>query len=278
MHFKFGSRTLDLRSPQVMGVLNITPDSFSDGGRHAVANDVLPAALSMVEAGAAIIDIGGESTRPGASPVPAQQQLDRVIPVIDIIRKECDVIVSVDSGDAQVLEAATAAGAELINDVFALTQPGALAAAAAADAAICVMHMQGTPATMQDDPQYQALPGDVIEFLRHRIQACVDAGIGTERLIIDPGFGFGKTHQQNLVMLAELQQFEALGRPILVGLSRKGTLGYLTGKAVEDRLPAGLAAAVLAVERGARIVRSHDVAATVDALKVAWAVMQEKQS
>ncbi len=278
MHFKFGSRTLDLGTPQVMGVLNITPDSFSDGGKHSLANDALLVALSMVEAGAAIIDIGGESTRPGANAVPAQQQLDRVIPVIDIIRKECDAIVSIDSGDAQVLEAATAAGAELINDVFALTQPGALAAAAASGAAVCVMHMQGTPATMQDNPQYDSLPGDVLEFLRRRIVACEAAGIGPERLIIDPGFGFGKNHRQNLVILAELRQFEDLGRPIMVGLSRKGTLGYLTGKAVGDRLPAGLAAAVLAVERGARIVRSHDVAATVDALKVAWAVMQEKQS
>ncbi len=278
MHFKFGSRTLDLGTPQVMGVLNITPDSFSDGGKHSLANDALLVALSMVEAGAVIIDIGGESTRPGANAVPAQQQLDRVIPVIDIIRKECDAIVSIDSGDAQVLEAATAAGAELINDVFALTQPGALAAAAASGAAVCVMHMQGTPATMQDNPQYDSLPGDVLEFLRRRIVACEAAGIGPERLIIDPGFGFGKNHRQNLVILAELRQFEDLGRPIMVGLSRKGTLGYLTGKAVGDRLPAGLAAAVLAVERGARIVRSHDVAATVDALKVAWAVMQEKQS
>jgi len=278
MHLNLGSRTLDLGSPQVMGVLNITPDSFSDGGHLSTVDDAVEAARSMVEAGASIIDIGGESTRPGASGVPEQEQLDRVMPVIEAVRRECEVIVSIDTGNPAVILAATTAGADIVNDIFALTQPGALAAVAATDVAVCIMHMQGVPATMQDNPVYAALPGDVIEFLRRRIAACQDAGIGAERLIIDPGFGFGKTHEQNLVLLATLGQFGALGRPILVGLSRKGTLGHLTGRAVDERLAAGLAAAVLAVERGANIVRTHDVPATVDALKIAWAVMQQEQS
>lgn len=278
MHLNLGSRTLDLNSPQVMGILNITPDSFSDGGQLATLDVALHAARSMVAAGASIIDIGGESTRPGATDVAEQVQLDRVMPVIEAVCRECDTIVSIDTGNAAVMLAATSAGVELINDIFALTQPGAMAAAAATDAAVCIMHMQGMPATMQDDPEYEALPGDVIEFLRQRIAACQDAGIGADRLILDPGFGFGKTHEQNLVLLANLAQFADLGRPVLVGLSRKGTLGHLTGRTVDERLPAGLAAAVMAVERGARIVRTHDVPATVDALRVAWAVMREEQS
>lgn len=278
MHLNLGSRTLDLGSPQVMGVLNITPDSFSDGGQLSALDVALQAVRAMVEAGASIIDIGGESTRPGATGIAEQVQLDRVMPVIEAVRGECDTIVSIDTGNPAVMLAATSAGAEIINDIFALTQPGALAAAAATDAAVCVMHMQGIPATMQDNPEYEALPGDVIDFLRQRITDCQDAGIGADRLIIDPGFGFGKTNEQNLVLLANLAQFADLGQPILVGLSRKGTLGYLTGRAVDKRLAAGLAAAVMAVERGARIVRTHDVPATVDALKVAWAVMQKEQS
>lgn len=277
MHLNLGSRTLDLTSPQVMGVLNITPDSFSDGGQLATLDVALHAARTMVAAGASIIDIGGESTRPGATDVAEQVQLDRVTPVIEAVRRECDTIISIDTGNPAVMLAATSAGAELVNDIFALTQPGAMSAAAATDAAVCIMHMQGMPATMQDNPEYEALPGDVIEFLRQRITACQDAGIRADRLIIDPGFGFGKTHEQNLVLLANLAQFTDLGRPMMVGLSRKGMLGHLTGRTVDERLPAGLAAAVMAVERGARIVRTHDVPATVDALKVAWAVMQEEQ-
>lgn len=278
MHLDLGSRTLDLATPQVMGVLNITPDSFSDGGRLPTVESAVRAAHAMVEAGASIIDIGGESTRPGATDVAGQVQLDRVIPVIEAVCRECDTIVSIDTGNAAVMRAATAAGAELINDIFALTGPGALEAAASTDAAVCIMHMQGIPATMQDDPQYEALPGDVIAFLRQRLAACQDAGINAARVIVDPGFGFGKTHAHNLVLLATLRQFATLQRPLLVGLSRKGTLGKLTGRTVDARLPAGLAAAVMAVERGAAIVRTHDVASTVDALKVARAVMQEEQS
>lgn len=278
MHLDLGSRTLDLATPQVMGVLNITPDSFSDGGHLPTVEFALRAACAMVEAGASIIDIGGESTRPGATDVADQVQLDRVMPVIEAICRECDTIVSIDTGNPVVMRAATAAGADLINDIFALTRPDALEAAASTDAAVCIMHMQGVPATMQNDPRYEALPGDVITFLQQRLMACEDAGIGAARVIIDPGFGFGKTDAHNLVLLANLRQFAALQRPLMVGLSRKGTLGKLTGRAVDERLPAGLAVAVMAVERGAHIVRTHDVAATVDALKVARAVMQEEQS
>ena len=238
----------------------------------------MQSALRMVEAGASIIDIGGESTRPGAAEVEEQVQLDRVMPVIEAVRRESDTIVSIDSGSAAVMYAATSAGAEIINDVFALTRPGALQAAANTDAAVCIMHMQGTPATMQDSPEYEKLPGDIIDFLRQRLAMCQEAGISADRLVIDPGFGFGKTDEQNLILLATLNQFSELGRPLMVGLSRKGTLGYLTGRAVDERLPAGLAAAVMAVERGANIVRTHDVPATVDALKVVQAVIQAEQS
>lgn len=278
MYLNLGSRTLDLTEPRVMGVLNMTPDSFSDGGQYPTTDAALQAALSMVHAGASLIDIGGESTRPGAAAVTEQEQLDRVIPIIEALRRESDAIVSIDSGNATVLIAATSAGAEMINDVFALSQPGALAAAAASGAALCLMHMQGTPATMQDDPSYDSLPGDVIDFLRRRVAICEEAGINADRIVVDPGFGFGKTDQHNLVLLATLGQFVDLGRPIMVGLSRKGTLGKLTDRPVDERLAAGLAAAVMAVDRGASIVRTHDVPATVDALKIAQAVMQSEQS
>ncbi len=277
MYLNLGSRTLDLTVPRVMGVLNLTPDSFSDGSRYTTAGAALQAGLSMIEAGASIIDIGGESTRPGAADVSEQVQLDRVMPVIEALRQESAAIVSIDTGNAAVMKAATSAGAEMINDVFALTQPGALAAAAATNAAVCIMHMQETPATMQDNLGYEALPGDVIDFLRGRVAVCQEAGIDAGRIVIDPGFGFGKTDDHNLVLLATLQQFADLGQPIMVGLSRKGTLGSLTGRAVDDRMPAGLAAAVMAVERGASIVRTHDVAATIDALKIVQAVMQSEQ-
>jgi len=257
-----------------MGVLNVTPDSFSDGGQLQTTDAALQAALSMVADGAAIVDIGGESTRPGARDISAQEQLDRVIPVIEALRQRSDTIVSIDTSHPDVMLAATAAGAEIINDVCALRQAGALAAAAQSSAAICLMHMQGTPATMQDDPRYESLPGDVIDFLRSRVEACREAGIESDRLILDPGFGFGKSDEQNLILLATLEQFAAEKLPLLVGLSRKGTLGQLTGRPIDERLSAGIAAAVLAVARGAHIVRSHDVAATVDALKIVCAVKQ----
>jgi dihydropteroate synthase len=272
MHLNLGSRTLDLTTPLVMGVINVTPDSFSDGGQYTSPGDATDAALRMVDAGASIVDIGGESTRPGAGGTSAQEQLDRVMPVIEAVRRQSDTVISIDTGNPLVIQEATSTGAEFINDVFALTQPGALAAAAATNAAICLMHMQGVPATMQDDPYYDDLPGEVIQFLRKRIQDCADAGIGADRLVVDPGFGFGKTDRQNLVLLATLRQIADLGPPVLVGLSRKGTLGMLVARPSDERLSAGLAAAVIAVERGAQIVRTHDVRETVDALKIVQAV------
>ncbi|MDZ7770972.1 MAG: dihydropteroate synthase [Woeseiaceae bacterium] len=274
MYLKLGSRTVDLDRPVVMGVLNVTPDSFSDGGDFTDPATALRHALAMAEAGAAIIDIGGESTRPGAKPVPGSEEIARVIPLIESLRRECDVAVSVDTSNPAVMRAAAGAGAEIINDVYALRREGALQAAAGLDTAICLMHMLGTPATMQDAPAYRTLPGDVINFLDERINACTAAGISRERLIVDPGFGFGKTDQHNLQILMRLEEFSALNLPLLVGLSRKRTLGNLTGRAAKERVAAGVAAAVLAVERGAHIVRTHDVAATVDALAIVSAARQ----
>lgn len=278
MQLDTGRRILGLESPIVMGVLNVTPDSFSDGGRYPGVDDAVRAALDMEAAGAAVIDLGGESTRPGAKPVSDQQQLDRVMPVLEGIRRESDAVISIDTGSAAVIRATTAAGAEMINDVYALRLPGALEAAAGTSAAVCLMHMQGLPATMQDDPRYDDLPGDIVRFLDERLRACRAAGIADRRLVVDPGFGFGKTHEHNLAILAELGAFASLGRPLLVGLSRKGTLGHITGRPADQRQAAGIAAAVMAVERGAHIVRTHDVAATVDALKITAAVLGSRHA
>lgn len=269
-----GSRELDLAKPAVMGILNVTTDSFSDGGRFLDLDAALRHSESMVAAGASIIDVGGESTRPGAIEVPAAEEADRVVPVIEAIASRLDVAISVDTGKALVMSAAVAAGAALINDVYALRQDGAMEAAAQLGAAVCLMHMQGTPATMQRDPQYDDVVRTVGEFLQARIEACENAGIRRDRLLVDPGFGFGKTDSQNLELLSKLQLLQQLGPPLLVGLSRKSLLGSLTGKSTDQRLSAGIAAAVLAVERGARIIRTHDVAETVDALRVAQAVLE----
>ncbi len=277
MHLSLGSRSLDLSTPQVMAVLNVTPDSFSDGGQFESPDAAIKAALCMIADGASIIDIGGESTRPGAAETSPQDQLKRVIPVIEGIRQNSDTVISIDTSSSPVIRDAVLAGAEIVNDVFALTQPGALAAVAETNAAVCLMHMQGIPATMQDAPHYDELPGDVIRFLIDRVQACSDAGIEADRLLIDPGFGFGKNDEQNLTLLANLGQVVDLGHPVLVGLSRKGTLGKLVERPLDGRLSAGLAAAVMAVERGAHIVRTHDVRETVDALKIVQAVKQAAQ-
>lgn len=274
MYLKLGSRTIDLDRPVVMGVLNVTPDSFSDGGDFTDPATALRHAVAMAEAGAAIIDIGGESTRPGAKPVAESEEIARVIPLIESLRRVCDVALSVDTSHPAVMRAAADAGAELINDVYALRREGAMQAAAGLDTAFCLMHMLGTPATMQDAPEYRTLPGDVINFLDERISACTAAGISRERLVVDPGFGFGKTDQHNLQILMRLEEFSALNLPLLVGLSRKRTLGNLTGRTAKERVAAGVAAAVLAVERGAHIVRTHDVAATVDALAIVSAARQ----
>jgi dihydropteroate synthase len=265
-------RSLDLSRPRVMGILNVTPDSFSDGGRFATLEAALAQAERMVREGADIIDVGGESTRPGARGISVQEELDRVLPVIEAVADRLATPVSIDTSKPQVMAEAAAAGAGLINDVNALRAPGALETAARSGLSVCLMHMQGQPRTMQQAPQYDDVVADILRYLQDRLAACADAGITRSRLLVDPGFGFGKTLQHNLTLLHELRRFDALGVPVLVGLSRKSMLGTITGRAVEDRLPASLAAAVMAAERGARVLRVHDVGATVDALKLWQAV------
>jgi len=270
-----GGKLLDLSSPQVMGILNITPDSFSDGGVFFARDAALRQAREMYEAGAAIIDVGGESTRPGARPVSVQEELDRVIPIIETLRAELPVILSVDTSKAEVMREAVQAGAGMINDVYALRREGALDAARECDVPVCLMHMQGEPRTMQQEPHYGDVVQEVLQFLRQRIESCRQAGIAREKLLIDPGFGFGKRLQHNLQLMKQLPELAALGCPVLVGVSRKSMLGSLLGgRPVEGRLHASVAAATLAVWLGAAIVRVHDVGATVDAVKVAAAVKQ----
>lgn len=268
---------LTLPIPSVMGILNVTPDSFSDGGRFDDIDIARRHAERMVEEGASIIDIGGESTRPGASDVSETQELDRVLPVIEALRDTVELPISVDTSKAAVMREAVAAGASMINDVLALQAPGALAAAVELGVPVCLMHMQGRPRTMQQDPSYDEVASDVTAFLKDRVSKCLEAGICRERIIVDPGFGFGKTHAHNVELLANLRQLQDLELPLLVGLSRKSTLGVLTGKEVDDRMPASIAAAVIAVMKGAQIVRAHDVRETVDALKVLSAVLEARK-
>jgi len=265
---------IQIPAPAVMGILNITPDSFSDGGQFDNPNIALRQAATMAEGGAAIIDIGGESTRPGAGSVGIQQELDRVIPVIEAVRSVTDVPISIDTSKADVMREAVAAGASLINDVYALRGESALQAAVELQVPVCLMHMRGEPRTMQENPEYDDVVADVADFLEKRVAACVAAGLGEELLIVDPGFGFGKTHHHNVELLANLRQLRVRNRPMLVGVSRKSTLGELTRREVHERIPASVAAAVVAVMQGADIVRAHDVAATVDALKVVQAVIE----
>jgi dihydropteroate synthase len=257
-----------------MGILNVTPDSFSDGGQFDNPHIALRQAATMAEAGAAIIDVGGESTRPGSASVDEQEELDRVVPIIESIRSVTDVPISVDTSKPQVMRQAVAAGASMINDVFALRADGALAAAADLKVPVCLMHMRGEPGTMQDKPRYDNVVAEVATFLAERLDACVAAGLSEDLTVIDPGFGFGKTHDHNVELLANLRQLRVRGRPILVGVSRKSTLGELTHRDVDERMPASVAAAVVAVMQGAEIIRAHDVQATVDALKVAQAVLE----
>ena len=263
---------LDLAEPVVMGILNVTPDSFSDGGRHASIDAAVEWGLAMAAEGAAIIDVGGESTRPGAAPVGLPDEIARVVPVIERLASRAGVPISVDTTKPEVMRAAVAAGACLINDVRALQAPGALAAAAASGAAVCLMHMRGEPRTMQADPQYESVVTDVREFLDGRIAACEAAGIPRERICVDPGIGFGKRPQHNLALLAALDRLADPGIPVLVGVSRKSLLGIITGRPTGERLAGSVALAALSVMRGAAIIRAHDVAATVDAVKVASAL------
>ena len=252
-----------------MGVLNVTPDSFSDGGHFVALDDALRQAEQMVAAGAAILDVGGESTRPGAAAVDDQQELDRVLPVIEALVANLDTPVSVDTSKPVVMREAVGAGAAMINDVCALQAEGALETVAELQQAVCLMHMQGQPRTMQENPRYDDVVDEVTAFLAARVAQCVAAGLGEDLIMVDPGFGFGKTVAHNIELLANLRQLARIGRPVLIGVSRKSTLGALTGRGVDERFAAGLAAAVMAVDRGAAVVRAHDVAGTVDALKIA---------
>jgi dihydropteroate synthase len=271
LHLSCADRVLDLSRPVVMGVLNITADSFSDGGRYRSFEVALEHAREMVAAGAGIIDVGGESTRPGAEPVALQEELDRVLPVIEALRAELDAVISIDTMKPDVMRAAVSAGAGLVNDVNALQAPDAVTVVAESKAAVCLMHMQGSPQTMQSAPHYDDVVGDVGAFLAARADSCLAAGIDTDRIALDPGFGFGKTLNHNLQLLAGLPQLCRGRFPLLVGLSRKSMLGKLLGRPVEDRLAGSLALATIATLRGARIIRCHDVAETCDAVAVAWA-------
>ena len=274
MFLQLPRRRLALDAPVVMGILNVTPDSFSDGGLHATREQALARARQMVGEGAAIIDIGGESTRPGAAPVTEAEELERVVPVIERLSRELDVVLSVDTTKPAVMREACRAGAEIINDINALRAESAVDVAAAAGAAVCLMHMQGEPRTMQQDPRYADVVAEVHGFLGARMQACLAAGIPRERLVLDPGFGFGKRLEHNLALLGRLEAFADLECPLLVGLSRKSMFGQLLGQPVEGRLAGSLAGAVLAAWQGARILRVHDVGPTVEALKVAQSAKQ----
>src|SRR5574340_43404 len=266
-----GSFRLSLARPLVMGIVNVTPDSFSDGGQHALTAAAVEHALQLRDEGADILDIGGESSRPGALPVSVDEELRRVVPVFEALRCQ-DVPLSADTCKPEVIRAAIAAGASMINDITALQSPEALEAVAAANVAVCLMHKQGDPQTMQSDPRYQDVVAEVIGFLRARAAAAEAAGIAPERLVVDPGFGFGKTLEHNILLLRRLDRLAAVGLPVLAGLSRKSMLGMMTDLAVGERLAPSMAAAVLAVMKGARIVRVHDVKATVQALQIVHAV------
>ena len=280
---RVGDRVIDLSTPKVMGILNVTPDSFSDGGRLRRESDVggfrvsvdkaLALAEKMLRDGAAIIDVGGESTRPGAPRVTEQEELDRVLPVVEALVSSLDVAVSVDTSSPQVMRLALTAGAGLINDVRALGRPAALDAVADSTAAVCLMHMRGEPGSMQQAIAYENVVDEVYAYLEQRVAACVSAGIGVDRLLIDPGFGFGKTLQHNYELLRNLTRFQALGLPVLAGISRKSMIGNIVGRAVNERLAGSLAATAHALMGGAAIIRTHDVAATVDAIMVHCAVV-----
>lgn len=270
-----GGRRLDLAGPAVMGILNVTPDSFSDGGLFLARDRAVSQAMAMAEAGAAIIDVGGESTRPGAQPVSVQEELDRVLPVIEAVHAAVPLPLSIDTSKPEVMRAAVAAGAGLINDVYALRAEGAMEAARALGVPVCLMHMQGEPRTMQQNPVYSDVVADVRDFLRQRIEACVAAGISRRGLIVDPGFGFGKTLEHNLQLLRRLADLRALGAPMLVGLSRKSLIGAALALPVDQRLYPSLALGLLAVQNGAKIVRTHDVRPTVDVIRMYQAVYPE---
>lgn len=268
-----GQFKLDLTRPRVMGILNVTPDSFSDGGRFSKPDSAIQHALALIDEGVDILDIGGESTRPNATPITLAQELDRVIPVIEaLVAHQINIPISIDTYKPAVMRAAIASGASIVNDVRALQEEGAVAAVANTNVGACLMHMQGTPQTMQDNPNYINVVKEVSTFLSERVATCQQAGIATNRLVIDPGFGFGKTRAHNITLIQQLDVLAQLNLPILVGLSRKSVLGQVTGNDVDARLYASVAAAVVSVMKGAKIVRVHDVKATVEALKVVAAI------
>jgi dihydropteroate synthase len=269
-HLRAGRFTLALERPLVMGIVNVTPDSFYDGGRFADTRSAVDRARRLVEDGADILDIGGESTRPGAAAVSEADELARILPVVEKLSEFC---ISVDTRRPAVMKAALAAGASMINDVRALAEPDAHEAVAATGCAVCLMHMKGEPATMQREPRYDDVVAEVKAFLAEAVRKARLAGIGADRIVADPGFGFGKTPEHNLTLLRNLDQFAELGVPLLAGLSRKSTIGKLTGRPVEERLAGSLAMALLAVERGARILRVHDVRETRDVIAV-WQAVQ----
>jgi dihydropteroate synthase len=276
MQLTCGRHVLDLSRPRVMGVVNVTPDSFSDGGRFFDPSRALDHARRLAAEGADIVDVGGESTRPRAAPVSEQEELDRVLPIVECLVDD-GAIVSIDTMKPAVMRAAIDAGAAMVNDVRALREPGAVEAVVTHDVAVCLMHMQGEPRTMQDAPAYDDVVRDVGDFLLARAQACEAAGIARERIVIDPGFGFGKTAAHNLELLRRLREIAGLGYPVLVGLSRKATIGHLTGREVGDRMAGSIAAALAAVHRGASIVRVHDVRETADALRV-WRAIDDEEA
>jgi len=273
MDFICGHFQLDLTVPRVMGIVNVTPDSFSDGGKFSNTNLAIQHALKLAEEGADILDIGGESTRPNAVSVGLQEELDRVMPVIEGLVSQVNIPISIDTYKPQVMQAAIAAGASIINDVRALQENGALDVVAKSNVGVCLMHMQGTPQTMQINPQYKDVVSEVKAFLATRLQASIVVGLPKSRILLDPGFGFGKTREHNITLIQQLESFAELGQPLLVGLSRKSVLGQVTGNDVDARLYASIATSVIVAQKGAKILRVHDVKATVEALKVVTAII-----
>ena len=268
MLLNLGSRTLDLSKPKIMGVLNITPDSFSDGGKYQSLDHALSACEKMIDEGASIIDVGGESTKPGSSPIEAGIQIDRVIPVIQSIKKNFDTIVSVDTGDPVVMREAIKNGAEIVNDVYALKNTVDMDFLSGENKAICLMHMKGSPSTMQENPVYDDLMTEIKDFLEERINFCLRAGKNRESLIIDPGFGFGKTLRHNILLLKSIEQLKYLKIPICVGISRKSFIGKITNKTINERLYGSLGATLIALQNGANIIRTHDVGPTTDIINL----------
>lgn len=277
-HLRCGDKALSFARKHVMGVLNVTPDSFSDGGRFRDLDNAIGHAGQMISEGASLIDIGGESTRPGAAPVSVQEELDRVCPVVERLVSEFDALVSVDTSTPEVMREAIRLGCSLVNDVRAFSRPGAIDAVRDANVALCVMHMQGEPDSMQQAPRYDAVVDDLKAFFAERIDVLSTSGVCTDRLILDPGFGFGKTLEHNLLLLRNLRDFQAFGLPVLVGMSRKSMIGAILGNEVDQRLFGSLSAAVIAAMQGAWIIRAHDVLATVEAIRIVDAVISEPAS